>query len=80
MTVQTARGRRWPFARIASAVRVGIGLTVCLALAPLPASLAADLPKIVASAPCTKAPIIDGVLGEDEWNEATTIKFDMPMF
>lgn len=42
-------------------------------------SWAADLPKTIESGPCTKAPTIDGVLGEGEWKEATTHKFEMPM-
>ncbi|HBI46156.1 MAG TPA: hypothetical protein DDY78_25380 [Planctomycetales bacterium] len=58
---------------------VGIGLAAYLARFLLPTSLAADLPKTIESAACNKAPTIDGVLGEEEWNEAATIKFDMPM-
>jgi acetyl esterase/lipase len=43
------------------------------------ASLAADLPKTIESGPCRKAPTIDGVLGENEWKDATTLKFEMAM-
>ena len=38
-----------------------------------------DLPRTIESAPCAKAPTIDGVLGEGEWKAATIFKFDMPM-
>ncbi len=64
---------------IAAATLIGIGLTVFPGQSLLPPSLAADAPKTIASAACTKLPDIDGVLGEGEWKEATTIKFDMPM-
>jgi len=80
ITVKPMRSRSRLFARIATACLFSVGLIVCLTPFLLSVSLAADVPKSVASAPCTKAPTIDGVLGEGEWKEATALKFDMPMF
>lgn len=40
---------------------------------------AAELPKTVTAAACRRAPTIDGVIGDGEWQEAKTIEFDMPM-
>lgn len=63
----------------AASLLIVLALILCLVWLMTPPSLAADLPKTIKSAACTKAPTIDGVLGEDEWKEATTITFDMPM-
>ncbi len=75
----SSRVRRWLLLGFAAAFLIGTGLVVAVLLSLVPPSLAADLPKTVESAPCTKAPTIDGVFDEGEWKEATTLKFDLPM-
>ncbi len=60
-------------------ILIGLGLGIYLMPSFALASLAADAPKTIASAPCAKPPTIDGILGDGEWKEATTIIFDMPM-
>ena len=53
------------------------------AVFPLVALLAscsgADLPKAIDSAPCGSAPMIDGVIGADEWRDATLHVLDLSM-
>jgi acetyl esterase/lipase len=78
-SMKRTRSRKWLIFGLAAALAVAVGLVVCLAPILLAPALAADLPKTIASAPCTKAPTIDGVLDEDEWQEALTIKFELPM-
>lgn len=65
--------------RFATARKNVIGLSLILTLSLAPVSRAQEMPKFVTSAPCATAPTIDGVLGEDEWNEATAIGFDLSM-
>jgi acetyl esterase/lipase len=73
--------RRWIWLVCGSATTLLIGISLILFVWLMArSSLAADVPKTVASASCTKAPAIDGVLAEGEWQEAATLKFDLPMF
>jgi hypothetical protein len=78
--VSRPRSRKWLILGVAAVLLIAVGLLVGLAPFLLTPALAADLPKTIESAACSKAPNIDGVLGEDEWKEATTLKFDLPMF
>lgn len=59
----------------------GSGTALFGLLAPylLASALAAELPKTIEAGPCGIAPTIDGVLGEDEWKDAATLKFDRSM-
>lgn len=67
-----------------SPIRFALSPAGLLAVAGLlfhPASTAAaELPRTIASPPCTKAPVVDGVFGPDEWKEAAVFRFEMPMF
>ncbi|MEW5978769.1 MAG: alpha-amylase family glycosyl hydrolase [Acidobacteriota bacterium] len=65
--------------RSATALLIGIVLSLYLMTSFLRAFVAGDPPKVIDSAPCLNPPTIDGVLGEGEWAEATTVKFDMSM-
>jgi hypothetical protein len=42
-------------------------------------ALADSLPKTVTSSPCRTAPEIDGRIGDEEWNEAKPIQFELPL-
>ncbi|HVC95877.1 MAG TPA: sugar-binding protein, partial [Pirellulales bacterium] len=41
--------------------------------------LAGNLPKTVTSSPCRAAPAIDGRIGNEEWNDAKPIQFELPV-
>ncbi len=43
------------------------------------AALAVELPSSVPSGACSAAPVIDGVVHDDEWKAATSLSFDMKM-
>ncbi len=49
------------------------------ALSEAGGACAAELPKTVIADACRKAPTIDGVIAENEWQEARLIEFDMPV-
>jgi hypothetical protein len=52
---------------------IGLALSVASVLR------AADLPKTVDSSPCAKPPVIDGVLGIDEWKNVPVLKLDLSL-
>ena len=58
-------------------VRVGV-LALCRG-ATVESGRAAELPEQIESQPCATAPDIDGVIGDDEWQSAPPIEFEMKM-
>jgi inosine-uridine nucleoside N-ribohydrolase len=73
-TLKLTRSRKWLILGFASALLVSVGLLAGFASFLLMPGLAADYPKTIESAPSCKAPSIDGVLGEDEWKDATAVE------
>ena len=52
----------------------------CVVLLPIviaPASDAATLLKTIDSSPCRTAPAIDGVIGDEEWRDASVLRFEL---
>ena len=51
-----------------------------LSLVIAPVMVLADgLPKTVTSSPCRTAPEIDGRIGDEEWKDAKSIEFELPL-
>lgn len=54
-------------------------LTLLAAATLTQLALAEPLPKAIKSSPCKSPPVIDGVIGVDEWKDGKPIAFDMEL-